>query len=134
MPGTTTLRCWLPFALWLLLVGGIIACADRGGLRGFLRLVYDFPGGDKAGHIFLIGTLTFLLNHALAGRTVAVGKCRVQLGGIIIAAVMTVEEVSQIWIPSRTFDLLDLAANYTGVLCAGWLTRRFTRRALSTVK
>ena len=83
------------------------------------------PGSDKLGHIFLIGTLAFTLNYALRARTVPLKCCRVQLGGLIVAVVMTIEECSQIWIPSRNFDLLDLAANYASILFAGWLTRRF---------
>lgn len=67
--------------------------------------------------------LAFTLNYALRAPTVPLKCCRVQLGGLIIAALITIEECSQIWITSRSFDLLDLAANYTGILCAGWLTR-----------
>ncbi len=121
------MKRWIPFALWLLFVGAIIFCADRSLARPLFDFVAHHSGSDKLGHLFLIGTLAFTLNYALRARTVPLKCCRVQLGGLIVAVAMTLEECSQIWIPSRTFDLLDLAANYTGILCAGWLTRRFVR-------
>ena len=119
------MKRWIPFVVWLLFVGVIIVCADRSLARWLFTFIERYPGSDKLGHIFLIGTLAFTLNYALRARTVPLKCCRVQLGGIIVAVVMTIEECSQKWIPSRTFDFLDLTANYAGILCAGWLTRRF---------
>lgn len=119
------MKRWIPFALWLLFVGTIIICADRSLARPLFDFVARYPGSDKLGHIFLISTLAFMLNYALRARTVPLKCCHVQLGGLIVAVVMTIEECSQIWIPSRTFDLLDLTVNYIGILCAGWLTRHF---------
>ena len=121
------MKRWIPFVVWLLLVAAIIICADRSLARPLFDFVARHSGSDKLGHLFLIGTLTFTLNYALRARTVPLKCCHVQLGGLIVAAVMTIEEFSQIWIPSRSFDLLDLTANYIGILCAGWLTRRFVR-------
>ena len=107
-------------------VGGVIVCADRGAWRGFFGWINRLPLGDKAGHIFLIGIMAHLLNRALTGRALSLGSLRWQLGGLIIGVVMTIEEISQIWIPSRTFDWGDLAANYAGILIAEWRARRAT--------
>ena len=52
---------------------------------------------------------------------------------LIVAVVMTIEEISQIWIPSRTFDLGDLAANYVGILLAEWRARCATARRSATI-
>lgn len=117
------LKRWLPFGLWLAFVVTIIVCADRGGLRTFLGWVNSLPLGDKAGHLFLIGVMAFLLNHALAYRVFSLGALSLQRGGLIIGAVMTLEEFSQLWFTSRTFDLGDLLANSLGVLVAELLVR-----------
>jgi hypothetical protein len=109
-----TFKRWLPFAVFLCLCAGIVVAADRGTLTAALGWINSIPFFDKAGHILLIGTLAFLLNYALAGRKLG----PLQLGGLIIAAVMTIEEYSQAWIPTRSCSWADLAANYTGVLCA----------------
>ena len=83
----------------------------------------SFPFGDKAGHLFLIGVMAFLLNHALAYRTCSIRFTRVQLGGMVILALITLEEFSQLWFSSRTFDVGDLLANTLGVLAAEWFAR-----------
>jgi polysaccharide biosynthesis protein VpsQ len=119
------LKRWLPFCLFLLFVSGIIIANDLGRLRGIIQWVNLLPFGDKFGHFVLIGTLAFLLNYALNGRTIKIGRQKVLLGCSIVAIAITIEEFSQIWIPSRTFDLVDLAANYCGITIAGllWLRR-----------
>ena len=119
------MKRWIPFVLWLFFVGTIIICADRSLARPLFDFVGRYPGSDKFAHAVGMCILAFTLNYALRARTVPLKCCRVQLGGLIVAVVMTIEECSQIWIPSRTFDLLDLTANYIGILCAGWLIRRF---------
>lgn len=93
----------------------MIACADLGKARWLFDWVEEHAGSDKVGHFVLIGTLAWTLNYALRGRLVPLGFVRVQLGGMIIAIAITIEEVSQIWIPGRQFDLDDLAANYAGI-------------------
>ena len=86
-----------------------------------------YPGIDKAGHFLLIGGLALALNWGLQGRRVRLGQLALQLGGVVIAAVTTVEEFSQLWISTRAFDWGDLAANYAGIACADWLARRGLR-------
>ena len=105
-------------------MAGVIFCADSGALRGLFRWINSVPFGDKVGHVFLIGIMAHLLNRALAGRCLRVSKTRWQMGGLIVAVLMTIEEFTQIWIPSRTFDWGDLLANYAGVIVAEWLARR----------
>jgi polysaccharide biosynthesis protein VpsQ len=115
---------WLTFLLFFLLIIGIITANDLGRLRSIISLVNSVPFGDKFGHIVLIGTLTYLLNYALADRLLKTGNYKMLLGCLIIAVAMTIEECSQIWIPNRTFDLGDLAANYLGISIAGWIRIR----------
>jgi polysaccharide biosynthesis protein VpsQ len=119
------LKRWLPFSLFLLFVAGIIVGSNLGLLIGITNWVNDLPFGDKWGHLVLIGLLTFLLNYALSGRKVKIGRLKILLGGTIVAVAMTAEEISQMWMPLRTFDLIDLSANYLGIALAGlpWLNR-----------
>jgi polysaccharide biosynthesis protein VpsQ len=115
------LKRWLPFSLFLLLIVSIIVANDFGRLRSIINLVTAMPSGDKCGHAIFIGTLAFLLNYALAGQMVKIGRRKILWGCVIVAVAITAEEISQIWIPSRTFDLGDLAANYFGITLAGYL-------------
>jgi polysaccharide biosynthesis protein VpsQ len=118
---------WLSFSFFFLFVAGIIIGNDLGQLRTIVNYwVGSVPFGDKIGHLVFIGILTFLLNDALDGRMVKMGGLKVLLGCSIVAVVMTLEEISQIWIPWRTFDLVDLSANYLGIGLAGlkWLPKK----------
>jgi hypothetical protein len=127
MPSSTRtdlLKRWAPFVVFLALVCGVIVGADRGTLSAALGAIHSVPFFDKIGHVLLIGTLAFLLNRALAARTVA----GVQLGGLLVAAAMTLEECSQAWFPNRNFDYADMAANLAGVACADILARLVLRR------
>jgi polysaccharide biosynthesis protein VpsQ len=121
------MKRWLPFILFSALIVGITIADDLGRIRSIVNLITSVPGADKLGHAIFIGTLAFLLNYALAGRMVKIGRLKILLGCLIIAIAMTVEEFSQIWIPSRSFDLLDLAANYFGIAIAGLLWLRFNK-------
>ena len=117
---------WLPFSLFFLFVAGIIVGSDLGLIGSITNWVNNLPYGDKTGHVLLIGTLTFLPNYGLNGRMVKIGRLKILLGCAIVAVAITVEEFSQIWIPLRTFDSIDLAANYLGIGLAGliWLRTR----------
>ena len=117
---------WLPFSLFFLFVAGIIIGSDLGLISSITNWVNNLPYGDKTGHVLLIGTLTFLLNYGLNGRMVKIGRLKILLGCAIVAVAITVEEFSQMWIPLRTFDSIDLAANYLGIGLAGliWLRTR----------
>lgn len=115
------LKRWLPFSLFFLLVAGIIIADNLGRFQKIIGYVNTLPFGDKWGHFIFIGTLTFLLNYALEGRMVKIGNRRVLFGCTIVTVGITLEEISQIWIPSRTFDLVDLSANYLGIWLAGWV-------------
>jgi polysaccharide biosynthesis protein VpsQ len=115
------IKRWLPFLIFFLLIIGIITANDLGRLRTIIGLINSVPFGDKFGHIILIGTLTYLLNYALADRMLKFGNHKILLGCLVIAVIMTIEECSQIWMPTRTFDSIDLSANYLGLSIAGWL-------------
>ncbi|WP_310416073.1 VanZ family protein [Chamaesiphon sp. OTE_8_metabat_110] len=115
------LNRWLPFGLFLIFITGIIIGMNLGRFGRIVAVVNSLPLGDKGGHLLFIGMLTFLLNHALNGRMLKIGRLKILLGCTIVAVGITIEEVSQIWIPLRTFDLVDLAANYLGIAFAGWI-------------
>ena len=79
------------------------------------------------GHFVLIGASAGLLNLALGLRTVRWFGRAWLLGSVIIVIFCTLEEISQHWLPARSFDLLDLAGDYAGIFCFGWLAKRIAR-------
>lgn len=95
-------------------IAWIIIAADRRALPGWIMNLYDFPGGDKLGHLILFGGLTCLTDLALRGRTLRLG-IPLPVAGVGIALLETIEETSLAFLPSRTVSLLDLGASYIGI-------------------
>lgn len=107
---------WLFSALALIalgLIALIIIAADRGALAPVLVGLYRFPMGDKVGHLLLFGLLACLVSLA-AGR-----RARVWLA--LLAVGIVLEEVSQAWLPRRSFSLVDLGFSLLGVVLFGAL-------------
>ncbi len=113
-------RRWWLFAGWLAMVATIIVMADIGRLDWVLDLLRRIPMSDKVCHFFLVGTLGYLFNQALNLRKFG----PLLLGSLVIAIVLTAEEISQRWVPGRTFDYGDMAANIAGCVAADLLSRR----------
>ncbi|MCL4530575.1 MAG: VanZ family protein [Chloroflexi bacterium] len=110
-----------------LVILAIIVLADEGRL-GFLQALYDFPYGDKAGHFILFGLLGLIVNLSVfEARPASDFKRLAVITSLILALLIGLEELSQIWFPKRTFDLLDLAASYLGVALFAWLAVRLKR-------
>ena len=122
------MRRWRPFHLFSLFVLIVIVGADLGLLGLVVQLIHRVPAFDKVAHAVLIGTLAWLLNQGLRWRQVNIRQRRWLLGSLIVGVAFTLEECSQAWIPGRSFDLGDLAANWTGVWLAGLLRRRWPDR------
>lgn len=102
----------------------IVYLADQPDSLSVLRWIHSVPGADKICHFLLIGGLAFLANYSLRCRTFKIGTKSFLLASVIVAILVTLEEVSQLFIPSRTFDLLDLLFDYLGIWTFGKLAKR----------
>ena len=96
------------------------------------------PFGDKVGHFGIYGLLTLFANYAFKFRHFA-GKVMNQYGAVLVIVISTAEEFSQLFLPMRTFSLLDIMANFSGVLVftllsmhLGKNSRRYNQRLLNT--
>jgi len=112
--------------LFLIFLGAIIFLVNSGFDEGIFSFINQVPGKDKTGHFLIMGTFCFLLNSALENRLVPKIPFRFFLGTLIALIFVTTEECSQIFLSSRTFDLMDMLSNYLGILVAD-LTGRFIR-------
>jgi VanZ family protein len=101
------------FTLFIVLII-ILADAGKLGILGFLNRI---PFGDKVGHFILYGILTLLIDLTLIrsrpdlSRSLIVLRC-----ALILALLIGIEEFSQQYFPNRSFDLVDLAFSYLGVI------------------
>jgi len=117
-------------ALYILVLAGIVVLADVRETQYLFRPVRRLPYGDKVGHFLLMGMFSLVVNLVLQARTVRVWKLSYLLGSLIVLAIVTTEEFSQIFIRGRSFDLTDLAADFSGIIVFGELARLACRRFL----
>jgi polysaccharide biosynthesis protein VpsQ len=110
---------WLSIAFFLVLIA-IIVAADKGRLPHFLRVFYDFPGGDKVGHFVLMGILSFLVTMTLPLWPANKPWLSLLIGTVIIMVAATIEEASQGFFPARTLSWADLASSYAGIVSFGY--------------
>ncbi len=108
-------------AIFIVFLAGIVICANQGSLPDFLLSIYSFPGGDKAGHFLLMGTLSLLVNLSFGLCQIELFSRRVLLGTMVVLVVVTLEEASQLWFTARTFSLVDLGFDYMGIIGGGYL-------------
>ena len=121
-------RWFYPLSFFIF-ISYIIFLADTADYNFAFHMVGKVPHGDKICHALLYGMMAFLLNYGLGFRyiqykNISVRCCKgttpykfhIQVGSIIVLIFATLEECSQYFIPSRTFDLWDLAADFIGVI------------------
>jgi polysaccharide biosynthesis protein VpsQ len=112
---------WLAI-LFTLIILLVIVLADAGILSHYVGFIYAFPFGDKAGHFILYGILTLLLDLALFRARPHQSRIRLAVTcGLVLALLIGLEEISQKYFSSRTFDLVDLTFSYLGVAFFSWM-------------
>ena len=128
---------WLYPLGFFIFISYIIFLADTADYNFAFHVVGQIPYGDKICHALLYGVMAFLLNYGLDFRRVRLLThfpvwIKIQasisfifkgalanapyLGSIIVLTFASLEECSQYYIPSRTFDLWDLGADFIGVV------------------
>jgi len=123
------------FGLFIVL---IIVMANLGAL-GILGFINSIPYGDKVGHFILYGILTFLIDLSFLRRNTNSSSASVRPNpnlivlriALILAFLIGLEEYSQLYFPSRTFDLVDLAFSYLGLIFFSWLALRIKKKGRS---
>jgi len=109
-------------ALFFIFIVAVIILADTGNLPHSIRAIYDFPNGDKLGHFILFGLLTFFITRAILSTFPSKSRGWVTLSiGLVLAVLIGMEEFSQKFFPTRTFNLIDLLASYAGIVTFAFL-------------
>ena len=116
---------WLATIYAALIVLAVVL-ADDGHYQFVFAWIRGIPGGDKVGHFYLMGGLAFVVNLALGLRTFALARWNILWGSAIVGTLVLLEEISQAWFPSRTFDLVDLTFDFLGIVFFGWVARKLT--------
>jgi hypothetical protein len=102
----------------LIFIGFLIAVvviADRGEGGNWWPFIGQIPLGDKLGHVGLIGTLGFLCNLAFTDRRATSLPRFITRTTWVLLAVVSLEEIAQAFIPTRSFDPIDWLADMIGL-------------------
>jgi hypothetical protein len=108
---------------------GIVVAADLGALRPLVRGLHAVPLGDKLCHFVLATGLGIAAAALPDARKGALRRLPIPLATLVVALVAALEELSQRFIPGRTFDLADMAADGFGIALGTLLALRFVRVA-----
>jgi len=108
------LRAWRVAAVgYLATLVLIVVLADLGRLPlGWIRHI---PYYDTGLHFLLFGVAGLVVHRALGRRWARIGPFCVPLGPTVLLVVITVEELAQRLLPTRTWELSDLLAGVLGV-------------------
>ena len=104
----------------------MVIIANRGEGDRWWPFIHNIPYGDKLGHVGLMATLSLLCNLAFAKKPLSFLPSRITL---ILFLIVTLEEISQIFLSTRTYDPLDLLANLIG-LAIGQSAASISRKAI----
>lgn len=116
--------------IYIVFLASIIALSDIKETQYLFKTIRRIPFADKFGHLILMGLFALVLNVLLNFRQIQVWKSYSFLGSLIVLVLITIEEVSQIFVPNRDFDLMDLLTNYLGVFLFGILAGRIHKKLL----
>ncbi len=111
--------------IWITLV------ANTGGNNFILKTVDSIPNGDKIGHFFVMGFLAYLANLVMECRSFKIGRINILTASAIVAIFVVLDEMTHIFIRTRTFSYLDLLSDFLGILAFSLLAIR-TQPAIST--
>ncbi len=90
---------------------GIVIIADQADGVPFWSFIDRIPNGDKLGHLCLIGTMSFLCNLAFPVRKYGWPTVTT----LVLLVLLSAEELSQAFVPSRHLDLFDWLADLAGL-------------------
>lgn len=105
----------------------VIHQIDSGQDLRIMRLVAGVPHADKLLHFTLYGLLAMGLDASLGQRDVCLRGRLMPLAVCIVAGLGSLEEISQLWFPQRTPDLVDWLLTCLGAALLPHVARRWLR-------
>jgi VanZ family protein len=104
-----------PALLLTSFISWIIFQANTGRNNIIFELVNVIPYGDKISHFILYGTLSLLTVIALNYRCIKIKRLSIPLGAIVVLFVAILEEITQLFVSNRTFEIADISADIAGI-------------------
>ncbi len=114
--------------VYIFVLAGIVVLADVRETQYLFMPIKRIPYGDKIAHFLLMGFLSFAVNLALNVKTFRLWRINFLFGSLITLTVVTLEEISQIFVRGRSFDYRDLIADSAGIFIFGEAARLILRK------
>lgn len=93
----------------------VVIIANRGEGNQWWGVINGIPNGDKVGHLVLTGTLSLLCNLAIPLRPCGRLSHLVTLPTLVLLVLLSLEELAQTFIHTRTCDFFDWLADLAGL-------------------
>ena len=121
-------RFWLSCLLGVVLLMVIFIIAHDSKATWFFATVGKIPYFDKVGHFFIMGLISLCAVAGLAHRLPFPPwrSSFIVMGCVFLLS--TIDELSQAFIPSRTFSFADLTASILGIIFLGLIGHRISRQ------
>lgn len=124
-------RLTLFFTLILLiLIVWVIYMANTGQNSVVFDIWRTVPYFDKIAHLLLFGALAFGINFSSKLTVVNIGRLNIYLGTLVVTVFISIEELSQYFIITRSLDVVDFLAGVLGVLIFTVLTQVLEHRGM----
>lgn len=123
-------RRWV-FAFWFYL-GILMSISVSAYLKVIPSEIPKFPYYDTIMHFLLLGIAAYLSHLAFNKRKIQFLNIYLPLAPLIVVFFCLVDETIQLFVPYRSFDLVDLAADLCGVILFTWLAERQGLKAEET--
>ena len=118
---------WLT-GLFIIALILIVLIANFGLGPAYFPFIFTIPGLDKIGHFFLMGVLSLLVNLLFKAKKTHLFSQNFLIGSLLVILIVTLEELSQLFLIYRAFSWLDLAFDLGGIFLGGrlasWLMRK----------
>lgn len=119
--------------IFLALLCFVLFQANTGAATLISDIERLIPFGDKLGHFFIYGTLALLANFSCGFRYVFASPMN-QWGSLFALIFSSAEEFSQLLFATRTFDLFDMMANFSGITAFTLLSLLLSKQCTSKVR
>ncbi|MEH2105607.1 VanZ family protein [Nostoc sp.] len=111
------------FAFWVYF-GILMSISISAYLRIIPTKIAQIPYYDTILHFLLLGIAAYLGHLALNKRNIQIFNISLPLASLIVIFFCIVDEIIQLFTPYRSFDLVDLAADFCGIVLFTWLAER----------
>jgi len=108
---------FIGFFIW------IVILADRADGVPWWSFIDRIPFGDKVGHLGLVSTLSLLCNLAFSRWNSARPGFFTRTSWVLLV-LLSLEELSQAFIPHRHLDVFDWLADLAGLALGQWVAMR----------